>query len=266
MEKLETKRKKRGLSSEDARWVRQSGHNDALEFAITIGLPRDYRNDPKAKKDVIDPSGDAHSVKSGQKKWQIFLYGLGRFESDDAFRVMNGIGALLIECIKSFPATFVEYEADKIIAKERLRVHMRALLVKLTEKPRLRAFFNKSLFNGGEVNYLTVKHNGIFHVFLNEDVIDALSINLEVANSRAISVGQIAEQKVIFRYNGVNLAELEMRNDSKIHYREIRFNMLKPIAMRLLLDKIPVTKKFNEKVVVHGNATKKFGRWVKSRS
>ena len=68
MGESELKRKKRGLSSENARWVRQSGHNDALEFAITIGLPRDYRNDPKAKKDVIDPSGDAHSVKSGQKK------------------------------------------------------------------------------------------------------------------------------------------------------------------------------------------------------
>src|SRR3990167_10124032 len=117
MEEIENTRKKRGLSSEGARWVRQSGHNDALEFAISIGLPRDYQNDHKAKKDVIDPSGDAHSVKSGNKKWQIFLYGLGRFKSDDAFRVMNGIGDLLIKCIKSFPGTFHEYQADKTTAK-----------------------------------------------------------------------------------------------------------------------------------------------------
>lgn len=263
MEELEIIRKKRGLSSSGARWVRQSGHNDALEFAISIGLPRDYRNDPKAKKDVIDPSGDAHSVKSGQKKWQIFLYGLGRFESDDAFRVMNGIGALLVECIKSFPNSFIEYTANKMAAKERLRVHMRALLEKLSEKPRLRAFFNKSLFNGGEVNYLTIKDNGAFHVFLNTDVLDVFSENLVVANSRAISVGQVAEQKVIFLHEGKNLAELEMRNDTKIHYREVRFNMIKPRAMALLLDKIPVTKKYNEKIVVHGNASKKFGRWKK---
>lgn len=261
MEELVPTRKKRGLSSAGARWVRQSGHNDALEFAIAIGLPRDYSNDPKAKKDVIDPSGDAHSVKSGLKKWQVFLYGLGRFESDDAFRVMNGIGDLLIQCIKSFPATFAEYEADKSAAKERLREHMRALFVKLSEKPRLRAFFNKSLFNGGEVNYLTVKHDGEFHVFLNEDVIRVLSENLEVANSRAISAGQVPEQKVIFRYRGVNLAELEMRNDSKIHYREIRFNMVKPKVMKLLLDTLPEASKFNDKVVVHGSAAKKFGRW-----
>lgn len=262
-EEIVAERKKRGLSSSGARWVRQSGHNDALEFAISIGLPRDYKNDPKAKKDVIDPSGDAHSVKSGQKKWQIFLYGLGRFESDDAFRVMNGIGALLIECIKSFPDSFDEYQADKMAAKERLRVHMRALLEKLSEKPRLRAFFNKSLFNGGEVNYLTVKDNGTFHVFLNTDVLDVFSENLTVANSRAISAGHVAEQKVIFLYEGKNFAELEMRNDSKIHYREIRFNMLKPRAMALLLDKLPVTARYNEKVVVHGNASKKFGRWKK---
>lgn len=261
MEEIEKIRKKRGLSSAGARWVRQSGHNDALEFAIAIGLPRDYRNDPKAKKDVIDPSGDAHSVKSGQKKWQIFLYGLGRFESDDAFRVMNGIGALLVACIKSFPDTFEEYTADKMAAKERLRLHMRALLEKLRERPRLRAFFNKSLFNGGEVNYLTIKDNGIFHVFLNTDVLDVLSANLTVANSRAISVGQVAEQKVIFLYGGKNLAELEMRNDTKIHYREVRFNMIKPKAMALLLDKIPATERYNEKVIVHGNASKKFGRW-----
>src|SRR3990167_3660892 len=113
-------RKKRGLSSANARCVRQSGHNDALEFAIAIGLPRDYQNNPKAKKDVIDLSGDAHSVKSGQKKWQVFLYGIGRFQSDDAFRVMNGIGALLIDCINAFPPTFAEYQTDKVSAKDRL--------------------------------------------------------------------------------------------------------------------------------------------------
>ena len=91
-------RKKRGLSSVGARKVRQKGYDDALEFALAIGLDKDYKNDAKAKKDVIDPSGDAHSVKGGQKKWQIFLYGLGRFKSDEAFTVMNGIGELLILC------------------------------------------------------------------------------------------------------------------------------------------------------------------------
>lgn len=263
MEDAGTIRKKRALSSERARWVRQSGHNDALEFAIAIGLTRDYKNDPHAKKDVIDPSGDAHSVKSGQKKWQLFLYGLGRFQSDDAFRVMNGIGSLLIGCINSFPALFSDYQADKVAAKERLRVHMRALLEKLSEKPRLRAFLNKSLFNGGEVNYLTVKDGGTFHVFLNQDVVNVLSENLEVANSRAIRVGDVAEQKVLFKYDGVNVGELEMRNDSKIHYREVRFNMIKPKVMKLLFEKIPRAGTYGDRVMLYGSAVKKFGRWKK---
>ena len=42
--------KKRGLSSVDARIIRQRGHTNALEFALSIGLTRDYRNDLRAKK------------------------------------------------------------------------------------------------------------------------------------------------------------------------------------------------------------------------
>ncbi len=61
----------RGSSPEQARNVRQRGHDNALRFALSIGLQSDYRNDPHAKKDVIDPMGDAHSLKSGGKKWQI---------------------------------------------------------------------------------------------------------------------------------------------------------------------------------------------------
>ena len=59
---------KRGLSTEGARIVRQRGHDDALAFALSIGLDSDYKNDVVAKKDVIDLSGDAHSVKSGAKR------------------------------------------------------------------------------------------------------------------------------------------------------------------------------------------------------
>lgn len=255
------KRRKRALSSNNARNIRQRGYDDAREFALSIGLSSDYKNDPRAKKDVIDPSGDAHSVKSGEKKWQIFLYGLERFWSDDAFGAMNGIGDLLAECINAFPPTFSAYQRNKTAAKERLRRPMRELAELLQDKRRLRAFLNKSLFNAGEVNYLTVKHEGIFHVFLNQDVIKVFSDNLEVCNSRALSAGQMPEQKVLFRYNGINLGELEMRNDSEIHYREVRFNMIKPKVMDLLFAKIPFRQKFNEVVWIYGNASKHFGRW-----
>jgi len=252
---------KRGLSSTDARDVRQKGHDDAKEFALLIGLTSDYQNDVVAKKDVIDPSGDAHSLKSGNKKWQLFLYGINRFKTDDFFQTMNGIGQLLVQCIESFPNNFEEYELDKLSAKEKCRIPMRELKDKLQEKRRVRAFINKSMFNGGEVNYLTVKHGENYHVFLNKDVVDAFANNVIVENSQARTQNQVPEQKVIFKYDGVNLAELEMRNDSKVHYREIRFNMIKPRMMNLLFSKIPLTSKMNEKIFVYGNASKKFGNW-----
>ncbi len=254
-------RRKRALSSEDARKVRQRGYDNAREFALAIGLSSDYKNDPRAKKDVIDKSGDSHSVKSGEKKWQIFLYGLERFWKDDTFGAMNGIGDVLAECINAFPPDFRVYQRNKAAAKERLRRPMRKLAELLQDRRRLRAFLNASLFNAGEVNYLTVKHEGIFHVFLNQDVIKVFDDNLEVCNSRALTTGQMPEQKVLFRYGGLNLGELEMRNDSEIHYRQIRFNMLKPKVMGLLFAKIPFIQAFNEVVWVYGNASRRFGRW-----
>ena len=183
----------RASSSDQARAYRQRGHDDARQFAHSIGLPNDYTNDPHAKKDVIDPSGDAHSVKSGLKKWQVFLYGLGRFWTDDAWGTMNGVGDLLAECINAFPTDFKAYQRNKPAAKERLRRPMRKIAELLQDKRRLRSFLNKSLFNGGEVNYLTVKHDGIFHVFLNQDVIQVFGDNLEVCNSRAITASQTPE-------------------------------------------------------------------------
>ncbi len=131
---------KRGLSSEGARQVRQKGHDDALQFALLIGLDSDYRNDVVAKKDVIDPSGDAHSVKSGVKKWQLFLYGLNRFSKDDFFQTMNGIGQQLIKCIESFPENFDNYLIDKISAKESCRTPMRDLKDLLQEKKTCKGF------------------------------------------------------------------------------------------------------------------------------
>ncbi len=254
---------KRGLSSEDARKVRQQGHDDAFEFAMLIGLENDYQNDIVAKKDVIDPSGDAHSVKSGNKKWQLFLYGINRFSNDDFFQTMNGIGQLLIKCIEAFPDKFEDYEANKSEAKQSCRIPMRQLAELLQERRRVRSFINKAMFNAGEVNYLTVKHNEKYHVFLNKDVVTVFAEAVIVENSKARSANQVPEQKVIFKYDGTNLAELEMRNDSIIHYRQIRFNMLKPRMMKLLFDKLPMTKQINDSIFVYGEANKKFGNWMK---
>ena len=259
-------KKTRASTPTAARKYRQKGHDDALQFALLIGLKADYKNDKKAKKDVIDPSGDAHSLKSGQKKWQIFLYTRSRFIEDPTFGAMNGIGEILVRCIDSFPECYADYTgARKLQAKEKLREPMRDLKEKLSHKSRLKAFLSKSIFNSGEVNYLTVKHEYQYHVFLNKDVIELLSRKLTVENSKARQKGQVDEQKVLLKYNNINIGEVEMRNDSKIHYREIRFNMYKPRVMNMLFEGMGKPNQWRKDIFVYQQAQKKFGNWIKQK-
>ena len=250
----------RGSNPDDARSYRQRGHANALRFALAIGMRSDYRNDPAAKKDVIDPSGDAHSLKSGVKKWQLFLYGRRRFEEDDGFQALNGVGELLIHCIDAFPPSREHYLENQNAYKERLRTPMRELRDRFQRKALLRAFLMKSIFNGGEVNYLTVLHEGRYHVFLNSEVVRLMGEAFEVVNSGSYGDNP-PEQKVLFRHNGLNVGELEMRNDSRQHYQEVRFNMIVPRAVSLLFT-IEPRQPFNDQVDVHGSAIRRFGNWA----
>ena len=254
-----TLRRSRASKPEQARNVRQQGHANALAFALAIGMQADYRNDPQAKKDVIDPSGDSHSLKSGKKKWQIFLYGRGRFENDDGFQALNGVGELLIHCIDTFPPEFDDYRRNPNPSKQRLRTPMRELKDRFQRKALLRAFLMKSIFNGGEVNYLTVLHEDQYHVFLNSDVVRLMGDAFEVTNSGSQGDNP-PEQKVLFRHNGRNVGELEMRNDGLRHYQQVRFNMHIPQAVSLLLT-IEPSQAFNEQVMVYGAAIRRFGNW-----
>ena len=256
-------RRRRASTSDQARGYRQLGHGNALQFAMALGLGEDYRNDLQAKKDVIDPSGDAHSVKSGNINWQLFLYRRNRFLTDDGFLALNGIGQLLAHCIDAFPPSYEEYRRNPAAAKERLKTPMRELRDRFQRKALLRAFLMKSIFNGGEVNYLTALHDGVFHVFLNTDVVQLMGECFEVVNSRAIRAGDVADQKVLFRYEGQNVGELEMRNDSPTHYQQVRFNMNIRTAMNLLLERIPLEKMLegSDIVAIHGRAARRFGRW-----
>lgn len=264
MEKpLTEKRKSRASTSEQAREYRQRGHDNALRFAKALGLGSGYRNDPLAKKDVIDPSGDAHSVKSGYGKWQLFLYGRNRFLTDDGFVALNGIGLLLVHCIDAFPPSYKEYRKNPDASKERLKAPMRELRDRFQRKALLRAFLMKAIFNGGEVNYLAILHDNIFRVFLNTEVVQVMGECFEVVNSKATKTGDFDDQKVLFRYEGQNVGELEMRNDSAAHYQQVRFNMSIGPATKLLLGHIPKEHMLDGSkiVAVHGKAATRFGRW-----
>jgi hypothetical protein len=174
---------------------------------------------------------------------------------------MNGIGQLLIKALEVFPINYADYVNSKRLYKENLRIVMRELKDKLTEKRRVKTFLSKAFFNGGEVNYLTVKHDDVFHVFSNKDVVDMLGQYLEVSNSQSAKKNDMSEQKVLFKYKCINVGELEVRNSGENHYKEILFVVNKLKILNLLFEKIQFVKKFNNNVFVYGSAGKKFGRW-----
>ena len=248
----------RGSTSKQASNYKKRGHYVEKLFAQEIWLFNEYRNDRQAKKDVIDLSGDAHSVKSGEKKWQIFLYSRKRFVEDDGFQALNGIGTLLVHCIDAFPPKFADYQKDKQAARERLKTPMRDIKDRLQRKALFRAFLNKSIFNSGEVNYLSVLFEGQFHIFRNSDVVSLLAKELIVENNST-------EQKVVFKRDDNIYGELEMRNDSKSHYQEVRFNMLVRKVMPLLIGQIKpdAISDISENIVVYGKAIQTFGNWKK---
>lgn len=155
--------KKKAMTSEKASYVKRKGHEDAREFAECLGIGKEYKSDPQAKKDVIDSEGYSYSVKSGEKKWQIFLYSKTRFEKDYAFKGMNGLSELFLQCIKSFPESRSDYLKNKILYKKNLQKPMRELCQKLKEKRLLAAFIDKSMFNSGEVDFLVIKESKNFN-------------------------------------------------------------------------------------------------------
>jgi len=246
------------MSSAEASRVKKAGHSAEKEFAELIG-GKVYSSHTGMKKDVLDKNNDFHSVKSGNKKWQIFLYGKKRFEDDDIFQVLNGFAELFLGCIYSFPESREEYLNDKRYFKEKLTKYMIALKEKLEVKIKLKAFLSMSLFNGGEVNYLTIKeHDGTFHIFKNNEVINILSDNIVAENSKARQDNQFNNQKVVFKYDDVAIGEIEMRNDSNVHYRQVKFWLGRDKTFSLLTKNINKKEEMCSRIFVYGQAIKTF--------
>ncbi len=260
------RRKKKAMTSEQARKVRQEGHKDAKEFAQLIGLPTDYQNNSQAKKDVVDLSGDAHSVKSGKKKWQIFLYSITRFKQDAVFKRLNGLGELLRNCLTVFPENRDEYLRQKEQYLNLFRERILELTQKLQNKDTLEAFMDKAFFNAGEVQYLTIKANNAFLVFHKDDVLKVFREYIKVVSSKG-------SRKVVFkilndnpktkkRFQYITIGEIEVRNDSDIHYREMKFWMGKPQTINLLTKHIENVKEVKMgRLRIYGKAIKTFKKY-----
>ncbi len=171
------------------------------------------------------------------------------------------MGQLLLKCTKCFPDKRSEYLKDKQFYKNKLQLPMTKLCSKLKNPNRIAAFIDKGMFNSGEVNYLAIKHDDKFHVFWSRDVVDVLSKNFVAENSKVRNRTQISNQKVVFKVNDKTYGEIEMRNDSEVHYREVKFWLDSQLVFELLVQSIKEVKEYQHKILVYGNAIKKFGRW-----
>jgi hypothetical protein len=126
----------------------------------------------------------------------------------------------------------------------------------LKNKSFLQDFLDEALFNNKEVSYLAIKDttyrkDDAFKVFTRKDVLEILSLELFPATSKAGNVPEdfnVPGQKTLLCYKTKagtqkNIVEIEIRNDSDIHYRQVRFNMYSRDALTLLLDKLEKNSK-----------------------
>lgn len=248
--------KRRAMTSENASRVRQQGHDAEAEFAQLIGGKVNVYGIGR-KKDVIDQQNNLHSVKSGDKKWQIFLYSYQRLTNDN---IDFPVGDLLLKCLKCFPASREGYVKDKIKYKTVLQKVMRELKDYLNRGNNKIVFFKKAFLNNGEVDYFTIKEGEFFHVFEGNEVVRLINQSTRVENSKSKLIGQMDDQKVIFKliHNSKTIGEIELRNDSDVHYKEMKFWMDREKTLNLLKENIKTSKIRYKRVVVHGQAISKF--------
>ena len=252
--------KKRAMSSSHASYVKREGHQREHVFAELIGgeVNAGAQTD---KKDVIDSKHQVYSVKGGTW-WQIFLYSKGRFETNTIFRTIGRIADLMVKCIDVFPDDRSMYLRDKERYKSAIQEPMRQLAQEFDDPRVKQSFLDKALFNAGEVNFLAVQppRRDIFYVFHQEDVVDVLSRELKVGNSKARNPQQRDCQKVVFR-TSVNVGEIEIRTDSKQHYKQAKCRFNAELISGLLLDHVEtktrgVQESINKKVIPRGKAVK----------
>jgi hypothetical protein len=276
----------RGSKPEHASAYKKAGHANEDVFGLLIGgsntgLPPQGKTDWKSEdgRTFSVKRGFSAWDKRWAKHWQVFLYGLNRLSSDEGFIKLGAIGRLLSQSLESFPESFERYDRDKsavklalakipvtvrgqarvdalrgrvdldneyVNSKDRLAEVNLELVSRLASRNSLKAFLEKALFNGTEVQFLVIENGAKFDIFPRELVIEVLCAHLKPQLSRAgtrLTDLNIAGQKVVMKYE-TNIVEIEVRNEEN-HYRELRFNMSAKGAHKLLVSNSIISKSEN---------------------
>lgn len=244
--------KKHGMTSEKASRVKTRGHKKEHIYAFLIDgeVVRGTR-----KEDVKDAKGKIHTLKGGGEikggegrkgKWQLFLHKLSKFEQDTNFPGRK----IFIKLLKSYPEKYQEYENNKKAIKEKIIPTMRKLNAYLNNKQNKHDFLSKACFDE-RVDYFVIYHDDSFYVFDKNEVTNIFTRVTEAENNSTF-------QKVVLKYEGVILAEIEIRTTNDGKYPSILFNMLKLKAFDLLSKETPKIKKITPNIFVCGKAANNF--------
>jgi hypothetical protein len=117
-------------------------------------------------------------------------------------------------------------------------------------------FLNWSLFEGNCDNLVIHSHGEIvpigFHIFPAAMVVSTLTSQVGVVNSRARAAHHYDNQKVVFALtDSAAVGEIEMRNDSESHYRQVKFWLSKQVLTTLLTEHATRTESLPNKVYVY---------------
>lgn len=202
------------MTSAKASAVKKDGHKLEDVFAGLVGGV----TIPGTGKADVRRGDQSWSLKSGT--WaQIFLYRGARAAE---------LGPEFKGCIDIFPENRTEYLENKVALKTELQKPMRVLAGHLSQDAHLETFLWRAMF-ASSVDFLVIQKGQKFLEFKADDVVQTLKRGISVQNSKARNSTQLDDQKVVLYLDGVKaaLGEIEVRNDSDQHYREIkcRFNV-----------------------------------------
>ena len=240
-----------GMNSEKASKVKLKGHKAEDLFAELIN---GEVIKGQGKIDIIDKHGKKYSVKGGSDiekgggdgRWQLFLFGLSKFENDLNFPARD----YFIKILKSFPQTRALYDKQVDKVKEKVARLMLELKDYLSSEKNTKLFFDKTIFDF-QIDFLCVFHDKYFHIFSRQDLLNSLITSCTIHNSRG-------NQKVKYNFDGRIAIEIEIRktDDGKFPSILVITNKLK--ILKILSQNIKDQVIVKDKIKVYGEAIKKF--------
>jgi hypothetical protein len=210
IELINNVRNNHGMSSKNASRKKINGHKNEDIFAKLIG-----GNVISGQKKTDVKLNDINfSCKKECKRIQFALYSkTNPFVCSD-----HPVSKNIKECIELIKSK-TDYQKNKPHFKIQLQPLMQSLYMKLNNKQNLEYFLKHIIFNNEEIDYLSIKYDGYYHIYSQTDIIKLFLKKIIVENSKARISTQYDDQKGVFKVfinnKKINLIENEIRMDKQ---------------------------------------------------